>query len=127
MKKMTALLLMCVLLLSLSVSPALGEDTRVFELEETVIYEKGITTIRWRDSAEAAPYRVAYLCCDDVDAVQAVRWAGGSMEASTTNEKVFAMNTLIPGHQYRVEVIAGDGKILDQRSVPDGKAHPGPC
>ncbi|MBO4837087.1 MAG: hypothetical protein J5564_05260 [Clostridia bacterium] len=115
MKKMTALLLVCILVLSLSSAPVRGENARVFELEETVVYEKGITTVRWQDSADAAPYRVAYLCCDDAEAVQTVHWAGGDMESSTTNEKAFSLDTMTPGHQYRVEVIAGDGKILDQR------------
>lgn len=78
--------------------------TRNFAINTSVTYNKGKTTVRWTDTQNAGPYNVAFEYIGSGSAIQSSFWAGGNRSSSTTSNKYFVIDDLIPGHQYIIKV-----------------------
>ena len=94
-------------------------SARVFEVSETVRMSHGGATITWTDSANAAPYYVAYRYADGNESDQVWYWAGGDEASSKAGSTSFTCYNLVPGHAYDISVADSSGKeIVGRVNVP---------
>ena len=77
---------------------------RVFKLNDTVTIDKGRVTVSWEDSESSSPYQVSYRYAGVGAFEKSFFWGGGKEQESTTTQKSFVLEQLIPGKTYEIVI-----------------------
>ena len=94
---------------------------RNFSINTKLTSDNGRVTVRWTDSANAGPYKVAYEYAGSGSATQASFWAGGNETKATVSSKSFTFTELLPGCTYIIKVTDKNYKTITQKvTVPGG-------
>lgn len=95
------------------------EVARTFELSTNISMNKGRATVSWTDSANNAPYEVAYECVGSGSVSHPSYWAGGDQASSTTYSKSFTIDYLIPGKTYIIKIYdCNNQRITKTYTIP---------
>ena len=85
-----------------------------FEVSSSIRFDGGYTDVFWTDSANNGPYRVAFRYYDGGNTVQTGFWAGGNEAGSTTSQKTFRLEQLVPGSRYTILVFDQDDNLAQK-------------
>lgn len=88
-------------------------------LSTNISMNKGRSTVSWTDSANNAPYEVAYECVGSGSVSHPSYWAGGDQASSTTYSKSFTIDYLIPGKTYIIKIYdCNNQRITKTYTIP---------
>ncbi len=98
------------MLLCCTLLPAVSALAAGVEISDQVEVSSSGVFVRWTDSGDNGPYRVAYQYADG-ESEQDFYWAGGSEYDSTTKRDFFLISDMIPGHNYNIKVKDKNGAV----------------
>lgn len=90
------------------------ELVRTFALSSNISMNKGRATVSWIDSANNAPYEVAFKCVEGENVSHPSYWAGGDQASSTTYSTSFVIDYLIPGKTYIIKIYDCNNQMISE-------------